>query len=546
MIKKALCILTISIFVLSSLASCGNGNSNSNSSNNTNGSSNATSAPSSNKKVLKVGLPNVKANPEIANVSYTEIFDMMMTVQETLVDYDGNLTLIPILLKELPKVSEDGLTYSFELKDNVKFHDNEILKSSDVKFTFERQLKPDTKALMGSLMDMIKGAKDFQQGKATELTGFKIIDDTKFEITLEYPYAPFVAALASPYFGILPQKACEAAGEDWALKTVIGTGAFKFVEFKPDEYLKVEKFPDYHGTVAKVDEIDFMLFDNENTRLLEFEQGNIDITPFPEGLYAQYMDRPEYKDTLQTVTPMGIFNVALNHSSEVFKNVKVREALSLAIDRKAICDSIVDKAATPAKTFLPPGMPGYDETTPEYEYNPEKARKLLDEAGYEGQNVKIEAVVRSTTPLQAKFMTAVQDMGKSAGFDITINSVDAAAFTDLRNNGNIEMYLSSWFADFVDPDNMLYIFLYSQYSKNYSRNYNNPEVDKMLDDARIEKDAQKRTDLYKQIDKFTMHEDYAMLPMYYPKLFHASKPYVKNFVVSGVNIYRFTDVDLEK
>ncbi len=543
MLKKILCTLTMSILIISSLASCGSGSPNSE---NTTGSSNASVAPSSEKKVLKVGIPNVKATPEIANVSYTEIFDMMMTVQETLVDYDDNLTLIPLLLKNLPTVSDDGLIYSFELKDNVKFHNNEILKSSDVKFTFERQLKPDTKALMGSLIDMIKGAKDLIEGKATELSGFKIIDDTKFEITLEYPYAPFVPALASPYFGILPQKACEAAGEDWALKTVIGTGAFKFVEFKPDEYLKVEKFADYHGTPAKLDGIDFLLFDNENTRLLEFEQGNIDVTPFPETLYAQYMDREEYKDTIQTITPMGIFNIALNNSSETLKNVKVREALSLAIDRNAICDSIVDKAATAAKTFLPPGMPGYDDKAPAYEYSPEKARALLDEAGYAGQNVKIEAVVRSTTPLQGKFMTAVQDMGKKAGFDISINSVDAATFTDLRNNGNIEMYLSSWYADFVDPDNMLYIFLYSKYSKNYSRNYNNPEVDKMLDDARVEKDEQKRIELYKKIDKFTMHEDYAMLPMYYPKLFHASKPYVKNFVVSGVNIYRFTNVDLEK
>lgn len=165
------------------------------------------------------------------------------------------------LITKLPEISDDGLTYSFELKPDVKFHDGTTLTSSDVEFTFTRIFEPSDKNVSTWMCDMILGGKEMLEGKAEELEGFKVIDDTHFEITLDKPYSAFMSVLATPQMVIYPEKAYKEAGEDWGGKVYIGTGPYKVNEFDPKNKVILERYDEYHGGAKKLDEIVYLNMD---------------------------------------------------------------------------------------------------------------------------------------------------------------------------------------------------------------------------------------------------------------------------------------------
>ena len=173
-----------------------------------------------------------------------------------------------VLATDFPEVSEDGLTYSFELKEGVKFSDGSDLTTEDVKYTFERMFKPETGATSTYMYDMIVGAKDMLAGNATELAGIKVEDDLHFSITLEYKFAPFIANLGMDYASIYPHEACEKAGKDWGKGTnLIGTGPYVITE--NDEQTKVvfEPNKNYHGGTPNLDRLEVVYIDDNSTKI---------------------------------------------------------------------------------------------------------------------------------------------------------------------------------------------------------------------------------------------------------------------------------------
>jgi peptide/nickel transport system substrate-binding protein len=502
-------------------------------------------AAEADKKILRYGAVNQKSTLDMQLNTYSRVMDISDAIVEPLLRIDEENRLIPVLLDETPKPSKDGRTYRFKLKPGIKFHDGTTLKASDVQYTFERMFKPSTEAVATYICDMIVGAQDMLEGNSEDLKGFKVIDDLTFEITLDFPYSPFLNAIATSYAGIYSRKACEAAGKDWGLVTYIGTGPFKVTKMDLDNGVVTERFEDYHGDKQPLDGIEFIFIEDPNTRRMEYESGNIDIMTLDAMLYPEY-SKSRLAPEIGSYAPIGIIFVDPNVKSEFLGDVRVREAVSLAIDRRALADDLMKGTAIEARSFLPKGMVGYDDKVAPYKRDVERARKLLADAGYPN-GIEVESYIRNTAmnEMTGRILLAVQNQLAEAGINIRVIQVDPATMSDMRSNGAVPFEVFDWYADFPDPDGFLYSMLYSVNAEQLTSNYRSAEFDKLLDDARATADAEKRAELYKKADNMATRVDYAAIPLFHEKLYFLAKPYVKNFKMVYNDVFHFYGVDID-
>lgn len=469
----------------------------------------------------------------------TDVLHVGRHIQEGLLGLnEETMEVEPLLVTDLPEVSEDGLTYSFELKPDVKFHDGTVLTSNDVKFTFERIFDPATKNAWTWLCDMIVGSEEMLEGEATELEGFKVIDDTHFEITVKEPCSSFMSILAADAMAIYPEKACKEAGETWGSNTYIGTGPFKVIEFDSKNKVVLEKFEDYHNGAKELDEIVFLNMD-PNTALLEFENGTIDVTALDIGLVDQYLEDDEMKDNVNMTKLLGIITLGFNKEMEPLDDVKVREAVGLAVDRNTLTKNYFRGQVEPAKCFIPEGVPGYDESAPELEYNPEKAKKLLAEAGYP-DGIELTCIIFEESSL-VPVLEILQEQFKKSNIDLEIQKVDKAAHLEIRGRGEKQLSLMDWYADYIDADNFFTSILYGENSKSMSTNYFNDEFDAVCDEAKRTIDLDEKIEIYKKMEHKATHEDFIVSPLYIPVTHYLVSDRIEGATLMPTALYKFED-----
>ncbi|MDR1943328.1 MAG: ABC transporter substrate-binding protein [Synergistaceae bacterium] len=498
------------------------------------------------KQVLRYGAVNRRSTLDMQFNTYPEVMDISDHAAEPLVAFDYKMNLVPVLVKEMPKVSADGKVFTFQLKPGIKFHDGSALKASDVKFSFERMFVPENGAINSYIADMIVGAKDMLEGREKSLKGFKIIDDLNFEITLEYPYAPFLSAIGQPYGSIYPEKACREAGKDWGVTEYFGTGPFKITKLDPDNGCYMERFENYHGKKPKLDAIDFVFIEDPNTRRMEYERGNLDVVALEATLYPEY-SKSRFAKEIGSYTPQGTIFVSPNTKHEHLKNPKVREAIGYAIDRKALVHDLLRDTVSLAATFIPPSMLGFDRDAPEFEYSIEKAKKLMEEAGY-AKGFEVDGYIRGeqANGPYGRTLLAVQEQLKAIGITVNIVQVDSGSWSDIRRSGKIPLYIGTWYTDFPDPDGFIFSYLHSSNAAMLSNNYDSKAFDKLLEDARSTTDPAKREELYKKADHMASRVDFSVIPLYHENSFYLAKPYVKDLHKSSDNTYHFFDAYIEK
>ena len=497
-------------------------------------------------QVLNFGVENRRSTLDMQFNSYPEVMDISEHVAESLLRFDWQMKLEPWLLTGMPKLSDDKRTYSFELKPGIKFHDGTTLKTSDVRFSFERMFDPEVGAHNSFIADMIVGAKDMLEGNAKELAGFKIIDDTSFDITLEFPYAAFLASIGQPYGAIYPEAAVRAAGKDWGLTTYFGTGAFKITDFDMENGPYLERFEDYHGKRPKLDAIRFVFVDDPNTRRLEYESGNIDVMQIDAALYPMY-SQSRFASELGTYTPLGTIFISPNLTNEHLSKLEVRQAISLAVDRDVLVRDLMKDTASLATTFIPPSMAGHDENVAPYEYDVARAKELMKEAGYEN-GFEIDGYVRSeqVNGTSGRVLLALQEQLAEIGIRLSIVVVDSGSWSDFRRAGGISLYIGTWYADFPDPDGFIASYLHSKNSSLYSNFYSSGEFDRLLDLGQEEADSARREELYRQADHLASRVDYSVIPLFHEDMFYLCKPYVKDLNKSPDNTFFFIDTSIEK
>ena len=481
-----------------------------------------------------IRIPEKKEFPTVDCQKNTEFYVVPLNIYDRLVEcevVDGVAAIVPGLAKKWD-ISEDGLVYTFHLRDDVKFHNGSDFTADDVVYTIERMMDPDTSALNTDFFSMIKGANDMLNGQADHVEGAVAVDDYTVELTLDVPFGPFLANLATPSCSIYDRESTEAAGDQFGIDpaVTVGTGPFKMESWVLNDKITLVRNDDYFKGPAKVDGVELIQVPDENTQKLMYENGELDIVDLSSSTsqLSYFMGNDKYKDNLVTGPEAGNYFYAFNQSIKPMDDVRVRKAISMAIDRQTILDQMYNGAGHVVNSMLPDGVLGSYEAQ-EIPYDPEGAKALLAEAGY-GDGCDLEIYQKTTDAADALAMNqVVQSMLSQVGINVTIKQMDEAAFLAERKEGNIGMTRAVWWADFNDPDNFLYTFFTEKNAKARSINHTNTDVFQWLEDARAMVDEEERMALYQKIDTTMVQEEVAVLPLYQMDHVVVVQDWIKDF-----------------
>ena len=469
---------------------------------------------------------------QCTSIHYTVAQNVFNRLVETGSDEKGRIWMIPSLAESW-EVSEDGRRYTFRLREGITFSNGSPLTAADVEYTLKRLLThPDS--CNRDIADEIVGAAALERGETDELEGFRIIDDQTFSITLEQPFEAFLACISMPGASILDRETTEAAGESFGKDPVwtVGTGSFILQEWEAGKGMILAANPDCWEGPPKCDGLDLrFLTEPEGIRMM-FEKGDLDILDLDEvGNSVEYFIHGDiYQDRLYKVQRIGIHYVALNESVKPLDDVRVRKALQLALNRTTLLDAIYAGRGTVENGIYPHGLYGYNPDLPEIPFDPDAARKLLEEAGLpEGFELTL-SVNASSTGWEKSLMELIASMWGRIGVRATVEVLEESEFMRLRKSGKLACYTALWTADYNDPDNFVYTFFGDRENTAFrSLCYGNEAVMKRVRDARTIQDPAERLKEYRELERIIALEDAAWIP-----LFSRLRYYVASEQIGGV------------
>lgn len=439
--------------------------------------------------IILTGADASTFDPHFCTDSATEIFNK--NIYNNLVRFNSNLDILPDLAERW-EVSTDGLSWTFYLRENVKFHDGTPFNAEAVKISFDRLLDPETGSPRRSVLENIAKTE--------------VLSDNVVVITTTTPFGALLNMLAHPVGAIISPSALEKYGKDLGTHPV-GTGPFIFNEWKTDEELILDRNPDYFDGAPKIKRVIFRVVPDDSTRSLLLEAGQADVAlRLPVTELERLKDKKELNIT-RSDTVMTMY-VPLNNTKDIFKDVRVRKALNYATDKELIINEVLEGMATIGDAPISPYTNGYS-SIGVYEYDVEKAKELLSEAGYPNGIDGIEL----WTPVGRYFMDVktcenLQDQWKKAGINVKIRQWEFQALMSEIKKGEFDMLFLGWSPSSADADQGLYpVFHSTQFPPNSNRAlYANSEVDRLLVEAKTEVDSDKRDDLYRQAQEILVDE----------------------------------------
>ncbi|MCE5251969.1 ABC transporter substrate-binding protein [bacterium] len=473
------------------------------------------SAPEKGERVFRFRLASDPPSLDLIHATDTSSANVVFKIFEGLVDQDPETLKIVPGLAESWNISADGLIYTFNLKKGIRFHNGREVTSADFRYNFERCLTPKNISERSWVLAPIKGAKEMLAGTATTLAGMETPDDYTVILHLEEPFSPFLAYLSMEVGRVAAREGIEADKY-----TLIGTGPFKFISWEHDIRVSLEANEDYHGGEVGIKRLDFEIIPDVGVAFQKFVNGELDLVDeIPPGQLKLIQER--YPESVRMWSFLRNEYIGFNHTRPPFKdNLKLRQAFCWAVDRKSITEDLLEGAALPANSILPPGIMGKDDTIEGYGYDLEKAKKLLAEAGYpEGKGLPELTLWYNTNELHQQVAQIVQSSFRKIGVNIRLRSLDWPAYLKACESFEPDLFRMGWVADIPDADNFLYILLDSKQRGapgNYS-GYSNPEFDRLVEEARISLDEKHRIDLYRKADRIAI-EDACWIMLTYSKL----------------------------
>lgn len=410
-------------------------------------------------------------------------------IYETLVRYDDDGKIIPLLAESWEQIDE--LSWKFTLRKGVKFHNGEEMKASDVIYSMKRATGPDG-AKVSYIMQAIDSAK------------CEVIDDYTVILRTHKPFAPLIGYL--PYVGanIVSEKEFTTDAAKAAMNPV-GTGPFKFVEWKKGDRVTYIRNDDYWGEKPAYKNLIIRTIVEANSRVIELEAGGVDIAfEIPANDVQRLEDNPDTKILRNNSTVFGF--LGMNTSKEPFNNVEFRRAIDLAINEESLVQSVFRGNATYTPGPVTPNMKYFDDSDVKCKYDPEEAKKILKELGIaEGTTYEIKL---SDNKERIDTATIMQSMLKEVGINLEIKVLEAGTFWDALEQGDSQFFLSGWGAvGFPEPDNNIFGPLHTvQIPANNYCYYSNPELDKLLDASRVTPDSPEREKIVKDVQKLIRSE----------------------------------------
>jgi ABC-type transport system substrate-binding protein len=459
-----------------------------------------------------------------------------------LVRYKPNSTDIEPALAEKWDVAADGLSYVFHLRSGVKFHDGSPLTGEAVAFSFDRSINKENPL--------------FKEAQAAG--GFPYIDDyignavAKVEaagplavkFTLKKKFSPLLSNLAIPPAYILSMEALKKLGIKFN-ENPVGTGPFKFTEWKKDDHITVDAFDGYWGSKPKLGRIVFQPVPEASVRTLKIQRGEADVAwPFDPKDTASLKGKAE-TDVLEQ-PGLNVNMAEFNLKKPEFGNKAFRQALNYAVNKQELADKLYSGAAVAETGVLPPTSWAFDKELKGYPYDPEKAKALLKEAGYSGQSITLNTytVPRGYNPQGSKLAEAVQQYFEAVGVKSEIVTTEWTEYRKIRRAGELNVAFGGWQADTGDPENFLGVFFHSSNMGGVNTSfYNVPEVDKLLNQANEETDVAKRKALFNQAERQIV-DDAPWLFISHMKQQVAIRKRVKDFQLQPTYFYYFNNVSL--
>ncbi len=483
------------------------------------------------------------------NLVDADAFNLMNQVYEGLLSLDEKANSIRPELAESYSISDDGLIYTFKLKEGVFFHDDQVFKdgmgrevmASDVVYCFKKLCEPsENNAMYPYVLDLIKGASEHYNALVNkEFTpdlpeGLRVIDEKTLEIELVQATPNFLAVLTHPCCWIFPRELYDYSGDinSWC----VGTGPFKARTIKMNEVVILERNEHYHkadsagNALPYLDAVRCNFIEDENQQLDEFLSGNLDmIFRLPRNKIKRLQERSSKGNTnyeVLTIPGMRVEYYGFQHRTKPFDNANVRRAINFAIDREFLADSVLDGFGEPAIFgFVPPSTPGYNsEKIAGYEFNPEKAAQLLKEAGYEDlKDFPVLTVqINDGNPTALEVAEAIQDMlFESLGLTVELSILPRDKHYEEIENGTVAIWRDGWIADYPDPENFLRLF-YGKLVPDDSVKasylntvrFKNDTFDGFFELSMREGDQTERLELLREADSVMMQEA-AVAPLYY-------------------------------
>lgn len=422
---------------------------------------------------------------------------VMMNMYDRLVKVNPVTGQVEPGLAESWNISEDGLTYTFYLRDNASFHNGRPITADDIKYTLERLSNPVNASPRVNLLVGVAGLEAFQSGAASDIAGLEVVSPYVLTIHLDQPKPTLLFDVGDPMAGIVPREEVERLGLDFGRRPV-GSGPFKFATWRADDEIVLEANLDYWAGRPYLDRVVFRIMREEATRDAEFMAGNLDAMTIGEAQYARYSNDPFWQQYIIEVPELFTRALFLNNTVSPLDNAKVRQALNYAIENRLIVERVLSNKAYPATGPLQSSSPAYNPDLVAYPYNPERARELLREAGYpNGFELEVLATAAGSLVVEAT-MGFLADIG----VDVRIVRLESTTLFERVRAGD---YMAAYYSTGGELDPIMFLNA-RLHTRNHgaagnSTWYANPEVDRLLDEALRTTDNNRRIELARQIEE---------------------------------------------
>jgi oligopeptide transport system substrate-binding protein len=451
-----------------------------------------------------------------------------------LVQFDANLNIIPSLAKSW-NAFQNGVVWTFKLREGVSFHNGREVTAEDVVYSFTRLMDPNTNSPSIWLFERVKGVEAFRAGTVDRIEGLVALDQYTVQITLSKPYAPFIRMLGIVPARVVPREEIERLGDAFS-RQPIGTGPFRFVRWESGKEIVLQANESYFEGRPFIDKLHYRIFPGADHEaiLAEFEAGKLEDSLLPVSARQRLLGNSKYR--LFRKPLLATLFLWLDMREGPLSNLKVRQAINLTINREMINATIRQNRQVQARGILPPGMPGYNPELSDYDYNPDRARQLLAEAGYPGgaglPPLQLWSSVQS--PTSRLEHEAIKGDLERIGMTIELRKAKSWShfLQEILGQQPNAMYRYAWFADFPDPDNFLFMLFNSKSNRNYA-NYHNPQVDLILDQAQSENDYLRRLELYRQAETIII-ADVPTLNLVHYSFEHLFQPYVRGVALNAL------------
>ncbi len=442
-------------------------------------------------------------------------------------------------------VSADGRTYTFYLRKDIKFQDGREVTANDFKYSFERACRPSTGSLTAATyLGDIVGVEAVLSGKATDISGVRVIDDYTLQITIDTPKSYFLAKMTYPVAFVVDSNEAEQGGEWWRKPN--GTGPFHLKKWEEENLLVLERNGHYHGEKAGVGTVVFHLWGGVPMNL--YETGEIDATE----VYINYIDKVtdpagNFYQELQIVPELSFSYLGFDHTRPPFDDANLRRAFSMALDKDKLVKLVFKNMMERADGILPPGIPGFNKDLEGLEFDVEKARELIASSNY-GSVDNLPPITLTTMGwgglISNSLEAIVYEWRQNLGVEVRVRQLEPEQFLFHLKKEKDEMYYMGWVADYPHPQNFLEI-LFRTGEDNNAGEYSNPSVDDILNRAGVELDYDASLALYQEAEQM-MVEDAACIPLWSPNNYYLVKPYVSGYELTPMGYAELSKVSVER